>query len=91
MKQIKIGKLTVSVHRTLRMPEDRTAHALPRSRGQMTMHRVADYRDSCPENWESEGVFVGMHPTEAAFIKLDSREPLAVVIGGGKRCRLRPG
>lgn len=43
------------LHRTIRLPEDGKAHALPPSRGSFPMKRIEDYKDKVPEAWRDHG------------------------------------
>lgn len=39
----------ITLHRTIRLPEDGKPHALPPSRGAFPMKRIEDYKDKVPE------------------------------------------
>lgn len=82
------GKLTLTLHRTLRVPDmEGRVSALPPSLGQFPVYRVADYASKCPSDWNPAGHFFAIWPQEALWIgfslDLDS-QPLAVVVGAGK-------
>lgn len=60
---------TITLHRTIRLPEDGNSHALPPSRGQFSMKRIEDYRDRVPEAWRDHGgVFIPMYEREAMWL-----------------------
>ena len=57
------------LHRTIRLPEDGKAHALPPSRGNFPMKRIEDYKDKVPEAWRDHGgVFIPMYAREAMWL-----------------------
>jgi hypothetical protein len=60
---------TITLHRTIRIPEDGKSHALPPSHGKFPMKRIEDYRDKVPETWRDHGgVFIPMYEREAMWI-----------------------
>ena len=65
---MKIGPLDLMLHRTVRVTAGPKATALPPSLGHMETHPVADYADRCPATWARDGVFVGLHDTEALWM-----------------------
>lgn len=79
---ISIGNLNVVVHRTVRVPEGRTAN-LPPSLGRANFYSVDRYRKTCPAAFESNGVFVGIHDKEAIWLAFSTTIPVAVAIGAG--------
>jgi hypothetical protein len=75
---------TITLHRTIRLPEDGNSHALPPSRGRFPMKRIEDYRDRVPEAWrEHGGVFIPMYEREAMWLGFSGRTS-AVKIATGK-------
>lgn len=75
---------TITLHRTIRLPEDGNSHALPPSRGQFPMKRIEDYRDRVPEAWRDHGgVFIPMYEREAMWLGF-SGPTSAVKIATGK-------
>lgn len=74
----------ITLHRTIRLPEDGKAHALPPSRGSFPMKRIEDYKDKVPEAWRDHGgVFIPMYAREAMW--LGFRGPTsAVKVATGK-------
>lgn len=80
---MKLGPLTVEFHRTVRVAESRTPANLPPSLGRMKPYEVKAYRERCPAIWEDEGVFVGLHDTEALWLSFATSRPLALLVGVG--------
>ncbi len=80
---MQIGPLQVTFHRTVRVADGRTPANLPPSLGFAQVHRVADFRAQCPDSWDPEGVFLGLHDTEALWISFSTPRPLAVLVGAG--------
>lgn len=75
---------TITLHRTIRLPEDGNSHALPPSRGRFPMKRIEDYRDRVPEAWRDHGgVFIPMYEREAMWLGF-SGSTSAVKIATGK-------
>lgn len=74
----------VTLHRTIRLPEDGKPHALPPSRGQFPMKRIEDYKDKVPEAWRDHGgVFIPMYAREAMWLGF-SGPTSAVKVATGK-------
>lgn len=74
----------ITLHRTIRLPEDGKSHALPPSRGTFAMKRIEDYRDRVPEAWRDHGgVFIPMYEREAMWLAF-SGPKTAVKIATGK-------
>ena len=80
---MKIGPISISIHRTVRVAEGKTPANLPPSLGVMRTHNVKDYRDRCPASWEDEAVFVALHSTEALWLSFNTSQPYALLIGAG--------
>lgn len=75
---------TITLHRTIRLPEDGKSHSLPPSRGQFPMKRIEDYRDRVPEAWRDHGgVFIPMYEREAMWLGF-SGPTSAVKVATGK-------
>lgn len=89
-KSIAVGPLTLTIHRTLRLPNDGQRHALPPSLGTFPLKRVDDYADKVPASWrEHGGVFFPMWQREAAWLAFhvaDEYDPVAVKVAAGKVC-----
>lgn len=80
------GCLTITFHRTLRVPDDGKDYPLPPSLGPFPIRRVQDYADRVPSDWlESAGVFLPLYQREAMWIQFDGRpwHPNAVKVGAG--------
>lgn len=81
---MQIGPLQVTLHRTVRVKDGRSPSNLPPSLGRMNAHKVSEYKDKCPADWDAEGVFVALHDTEALWLSFDTRGvPVAVLVGAG--------
>ena len=77
--------LSIDFQRTLRIPDDGTAHFLPPGLGQFPLHHVDDYRETTPAEWAAHGgVFFPMHQAEATWLSFDGGYPMAVKVGAGK-------
>ena len=81
--------------RTLRVPDDGKTYPLPPGLGHFPVHKVSDYADRVPPEWNKHGgVFVPMHQCEAMWISFDVRRtcgasgvessPWALKVGVGK-------
>lgn len=79
-------RFTVTLHRTLRLPDNGNTHALPPSMGHFPIKRVADYADKVPKAWlEHGGVFFPMWQREAMWLQFgSSRRPFACKVAAGK-------
>lgn len=74
----------VTIHRTIRLPEDGQLHSLPPSRGPFAMKRIEDYKDKVPAAWRDHGgVFIPMYEREAMWISF-SGPTSAVKVATGK-------
>ncbi len=82
MKNLVLGSLKVTLHRTIRVHPRDKSH-LPPSLGHLPLYKVSDYRENCPSAWEDDAVFVPLHEKEALWISTFSIEPVAVLIGAG--------
>ncbi|KAL4986745.1 hypothetical protein BDW68DRAFT_178446 [Aspergillus falconensis] len=68
------GRLELSFHRTLRMPDDDKTHPLPASRGLFPLYNVEAFASRLPERITKRGgVFFPMWQREALWIKFDHR------------------
>jgi hypothetical protein len=79
-------RLTVSLQRTLRIPDDGRHYPLPPGLGAFPARRVADYAARVPPGWrERGGVFVPVYQREALWLGFDGAEwkPNAVKVGVG--------
>jgi hypothetical protein len=68
--RIRIGpRFALTLHRTLRIPDDGRTYPLPPGLGTFPIHRVSDYRDRVPAAWrEAGGAFVAMYQREALWL-----------------------
>lgn len=78
--------LQVTLHRTLRLPEDGRKHALPPSIGNFPLKRVEDYASRVPEAWKAHGgLFFPMWQREAMWLSLNRRgRAMACKVAAGK-------
>ena len=85
---VRIGeRLTVSLQRTLRIPDDGRRYPLPPGLGVFPLKRVADYAERVPPPWrERGGVFIPVYQREALWLGFDGAQwkPNAVKIGVGR-------
>lgn len=79
-------RFTLTLHRTLRLPEDGRKHHLPPSCGRFPVALVDDYKDKVPQSWvEHGGVFFPMWQREAMWMAFASHHrPFAVKVAAGK-------
>lgn len=83
-----IGTLTISLQRTLRLPQDGKRYPLPPSLGVFPIHKVDDFADKVPAAWrEHGGVFFPMWQREAMWMRFGNfDDPMALRIAAGKVC-----
>lgn len=81
-----VDQFTVTLHRTLRLPEDGKTHNLPPSMGHFPVKRVDDYADKVPPEWlKHGGVFIPMWQREAMWLQFKAhRRPFACKVAAGK-------
>ena len=86
------ARCSVSLQRTLRIPDDGTPHSLPPGLGGFPLRHVDDYKSRLPADWlRRGGVLMPMHQAEAMWISFGSHSgtpdyPFAVKIATGKVC-----
>jgi hypothetical protein len=87
------AKLTVTFHRTLRVPNDGATYPLPPSLGTFPLEHVDDWAPNLPKAWKNHGgVFLPMYQSEALWINFaslktkfrDGSYPFAVQVLCGK-------
>ena len=67
------GKLRISFHRTLRIPETRGMHDLPANLGKFPLFNVVNYASRMPGDMAQKGgVFLPLYQREAMYIQFDS-------------------
>ncbi len=50
----------------------------------MKLHKVADHRKNCPEDWADDAYFMSLHDTEAMWLSFTPESgPCAVLVGAG--------
>jgi hypothetical protein len=80
--------VTITFHRTLRIPDDGRAYPLPPSLGAFPLRLVRDYASRVPDGWAARGgVFLPMYQREAMWLAFDGA-PHALKIGVGKVCAI---
>ncbi|KAL4740495.1 hypothetical protein BDV11DRAFT_204276 [Aspergillus similis] len=68
------GRLELSFHRTLRMPDDEKIHPLPASRGLFPLYNVNAFASQLPERITKRGgIFFPMWQREALWIQFNHR------------------
>ncbi|KAG2374549.1 hypothetical protein C9374_010568 [Naegleria lovaniensis] len=81
-------KVSISFHRTLRIPMDGKVYPLPPSLGKFPIKKVDDYLHSVPESWRKHGgVFIPLYQREAMWMNFSNTSPEyphALKIGVGK-------
>lgn len=80
-------RFSLSLQRTLRVPDDGRTYPLPPGLGRFPIHAVPDYRDRVPEAWRGTGgFFVPAYQREALWIGFDAApwKPNVVKIGTGQ-------
>lgn len=83
--RLRIGDVTLTFQRTLRIPDDGATYPLPPALGQFPIRRVDDYADRVPDAWrEHGGVFIPMYQREALWLSFHSNRPVALKVGIGK-------
>lgn len=76
---------TIEFQRTLRIPDDNRAHALPPGLGKFPLFHTDDYAGRLPPAWSRRGgVFFPMRSAEAMWIRFHSKYPFAIKIATGK-------
>jgi hypothetical protein len=79
------AQLTVTLQRTLRIPDDDRHYPLPPGLGAFPLRHVDDYRRRLPKAWvQRGGVLMPMHQAEAMWISFGSHYPMAVTVATGR-------
>ncbi len=89
------AKLTVTLHRTLRIPDDGKEYPLPPSLGAFPIRKVDGYLDRVPAKWVPQGgVMVPMYASEALWVSFETegdpsrgnaKYPFAIRMAAGMR------
>jgi hypothetical protein len=85
--RIHIGqRFSVSLQRTLRIPDDGRKYPLPAGLGLFPIHAAADYAAQVPSTWESNTFFAPVHQSEAMWLGFDAApwKPKAVKVAVGR-------
>jgi len=66
------ARLTVTLHRTFRIPDDGKKYPLPPSCGFFPIRHVDDFKDKVPQKWVGRGgVMVPLYQSEAMWLAFD--------------------
>lgn len=79
---MRVGPLSITLHRTVRVADGRRPSNLPPNLGAALVTPVRDFKEHCPETWDENGFFVALHDTEALWLSF-SGGPVAVMVGAG--------
>lgn len=85
-QSVKLGRVEITFHRTLRIPDDGGTYPLPPGLGAFPIFRVRDYASRVPASWrKAGGVFIPMYQREALWLSFDVPDwrPSVVKIGIG--------
>jgi len=79
------NRFSVSLQRTLRIPDDDRVYPLPPGLGLFPIYEVAQYASRVPADWEDTDVFIPVYQREALWIGFDGADwrPNAVKVGVG--------
>jgi len=66
------ARLTITLHRTFRIPDDGKRYPLPPSCGFFPVRHVDDFKDKVPQKWVGRGgVMVPLYQSEAMWLQFD--------------------
>ncbi len=94
------AKLTISLIRTLRIPDDNKRYALPPGLGTFPVRHVDDFKNRVPSKWVKHGgVLIPMYQSEAMWLSFrcshsslrQAAYPFAIKVATGKRSALTGG
>ena len=75
----------IDFQRTLRIPDDNRAYALPPGLGRFPIEHTEDHASRLPAKWkEHGGVLLPMYQSEALWINFSGGYPCAIKIATGK-------
>ena len=79
------AKLSITLQRTLRLPDDGSDYPLPPGLGAFPLRHVDDFASRIPEQWKKHGgVMLPMYQSEALWLNFDGHYPFAVKVATGK-------
>ena len=86
------ARLRVSLHRTLRVPDDGKDYPLPAGLGQFPVRHTDDYAGRVPESWQRHGgIIVPMYQAEAMWLRFEAQHidrrgvyPFVIKVATGK-------
>ena len=77
--------VTLSLQRTLRLPDDGQRYPLPPGLGEFRLRHVDDYAGQVPQTWlRHGGVMLPIYQAEAMWLSFRGDYPCAVMVGSGK-------
>ncbi|KAH7395551.1 hypothetical protein BKA64DRAFT_708946 [Cadophora sp. MPI-SDFR-AT-0126] len=77
-------ELDITLHRTIRVPDNDLSCDLPPDCGRFPLYSVKDYKDLLPKNMSAKGgLFVPVYEREAIWINFRSSRPFAIKIYAG--------
>ena len=85
-QQLHIGRLVITFHRTLRIPDDGRDYPLPPSLGHFPVNRVEDFAATVPAAWKQHGgIFLPMYQREALWLRFEAPDwhPLVLKVAMG--------
>lgn len=79
------AKLSITLQRTLRIPDDGKTHHLPPDLGRFPVRLVDDFADKVPSEWlDRGGVMIPMYQSEAMWLRFTTNYKFAVMVAAGK-------
>lgn len=79
------ARASISLIRTLRIPDDNRHHPLPPGFSSFPLHHVDDFASRLPADWRGHGgVFFPMYQAEAMWLSFMGSYPMAVSVAAGK-------
>jgi hypothetical protein len=86
---LRLGEVSITFQRTLRIPDDGRSHPLPPGLGAFPIRRVDDFASRVPAEWrERGGVMIPMYQREAMWLSFGGSRPSALKVGVGKVCAI---
>ena len=79
------ARASISLIRTLRIPDDNRSHPLPPGFSRFPLRHVDDHASRVPADWRRHGgVFLPMYQAEALWILFSGSYPMAIKVAAGK-------
>lgn len=84
---LRLGEVSITFQRTLRIPDDGRTYPLPPGLGAFPIRRIDDFASRVPAEWrERGGVMIPMYQREAMWLSFGGSRPAALKVGVGKVC-----